>query len=262
MTQSSTIMYEVNDHIATITLNRPDRLNALLPDMGPHYADLLRRADADPDVRAIIVTGAGRGFCSGADLEVLMQGSDALQGYLSGQRPEALPTVAFGLQTPVITAINGPCAGIGFVMALCADVRFASRTATLSSSFARLGLIAEYGSAWILPRLIGLPAATEILLTGRTLNAQEALTLGLVHEVSEDAYVSARAWASALITHSSPTSMGVIKHQLLAGSDQTLTEAVEGSLALMAESFTRSDLAEALTARMEKRAPNFSDRKA
>jgi len=262
MTSSATILYEVNDNIATITLNRPDRLNALLPDMGPHYADLLRRADADPEVRVIIVTGAGRGFCSGADLEVLMQGSDALQGYLSGQNSEALPTVAFDLQTPVITAINGPCAGIGFVMALCADIRFASHTATLSSSFARLGLIAEYGSAWLLPRLIGLPAATEILLTGRTLNAEQALSLGLVHEVSDDAYISARTWAEALISYSSPSSMGVIKQQLLASTGQSLTQAVDTSLIAMAESFTRPDLGEALTARMEKRTARFPPRQA
>jgi len=260
MTESTTILYQVVDHIATITLNRPERLNALLPDMGARYADLLRTADADPDVRVIIVTGAGRGFCSGADLGVLMQGNDALQGYLSGQNPNALPTIAFSLGTPVVTAINGPTAGIGFVMAMCADIRFASTSATFNSSFSRLGLIAEYGSAWLLPRLIGLPAATEILLTGREVSAAEAESIGLVHQVSDDAYASALQWARSLIETSSPSSIAVIKEQLLHATHHTLHESVELSLTQMAASFARPDLAEALQARGEHRPPKFADR--
>lgn len=258
MPESPTLLFQIQDSIATITLNRPDRLNALLPDMGLQYADLLRQADANKAVRAIIVTGAGRGFCSGADLEVLMQGPEALQGYLSGQRIDALPTVAFTLNTPVITAINGPCAGIGFVMALSADIRFASHSATFSSSFSRLGLIAEYGSAWLLPRIIGLPAATELLLSGRTLNSTQALEIGMVHDVCDDAYEAARKWASDLIRYSSPTSVAVIKQQLLESNNQTLNEAIESSLIAMAESFTRPDLAEALGARIEKRPARFT----
>lgn len=260
MSESVTVRYEVTDHIATITLNRPDRLNALLPDMGGRYAELLMRADADPEVRVIIVTGAGRGFCSGADLGVLMQGADALQGYLNGQDLASLPTIAFTLETPVITAINGPCAGIGFVMALCADIRIASATATFASSFARLGLIAEYGSAWVLPRLIGLPAATEILLTGRSFDAAEALRLGLVQRVSDDALAAAYEVARDLIANCSPSSMAVIKRQLLAATRQDLNAAVEDSLREMALSFRRPDLIEALTARAEQRSPQFAPR--
>jgi enoyl-CoA hydratase/carnithine racemase len=260
MTESTTILYEVVDNIATITLNRPERLNALLPDMGPRYAQLLRSADADPDVRVIIVTGAGRGFCSGADLEVLMQGSDALQSHLSGQNPQALPSIAFSLGTPIVTAINGPCAGIGFVMALCSDIRFASTSATFNSSFSRLGLIAEYGSAWLLTKLVGLPTATEILLTGRTLASDEAKSLGLVQHVSDDAYKSAREWAISIIDSTSPTSLAVIKDQLQRASEQTLNEAVQLSLDEMAASFARPDLGEALVARMEGRPPRFTSR--
>lgn len=137
-----TVLYEVADHIALITLNRPERLNAIVNGMGELYTDCLRRADADPDVRAIVVTGAGRGFCSGADLTMLAEGSDALNAYLAEQGPDTLPTFALRIGTPVVTAINGPCAGIGFVLAISADARFASRTATFSSTFARLGLIA------------------------------------------------------------------------------------------------------------------------
>ena len=257
MTESATILYDVTDHIATITLNRPDRLNALLPDVGSNFADLLRRADADSDVRVIVVTGAGRGFCSGADLGVLMQGADALQGYLSGQDANALPTVAFSLGTPVFTAINGPSAGIGFVMALCADLRIAGPNATFSSSFSRLGLIAEYGSAWLLPRLIGLPAATELLLSGRTLNATQALDMGLVHQIAEDPLTTARNVAREWIDTCSPTSWAVMKRQLLHAMSQDLGTAVDQSLTEMAASFQRPDLAEALTARAEQRPPQF-----
>lgn len=258
MSESATILYDVTDQIATITLNRPDRLNALLPDMGPRFAELLRSADADPDVRVIVVTGAGRGFCSGADLGVLMQGADALQGYLSGQDASALPTIAFSLGTPVITAINGPSAGIGFVMALCADLRIAGPSATFSSSFARLGLIAEYGSAWLLPRLIGLPAATELLLSGRTVDATEALSLGLVHQVAEDPVSTAKGIAREWIDSCAPTSWAIMKRQLLHAMSQDLDAAVRVSLTEMASSFQRPDLAEALTARAEQRPAQFS----
>ncbi len=141
------VTYEVRDGVALITLNRPDRLNALLAEMGPRYAALLQQADADPDVKAIVVTGAGRGFCAGADLGSLGSGLDALNEFLDGQNVDTLPTAALRIGTPVATAINGPSAGIGFVLAIAADVRFASSAATFSSTFARLGLIAEYGSA-------------------------------------------------------------------------------------------------------------------
>jgi len=139
--------YQIDGAVAIVTLNRPDRLNALLPGMGRAYAQALRRAEADPQVRAIVVTGAGRGFCAGADLSVLAQGPDALMGYLEEERLEDLPTVALHIAKPVVTAINGPCAGIGLVLAVAADVRFAAPAATLSTSFSRLGLVAADDSS-------------------------------------------------------------------------------------------------------------------
>lgn len=225
--------------------------------MGRAYAERLRWAEADPDVRAIVVTGAGRGFCAGADLAVLAQGPDALMGYLQDERLEDLPTVALHIDKPVVTAINGPCAGIGFVLAVAADVRFASPTATLSTSFSRLGLVAEYGIAWLLPRLVGMPAATEILLSGRTLSADEDHRLGLVHAVAEDPLAQALAWAHEVAVNCSPSSLRAIKSQLLQAATQGLDASVSASLRMMAESFRQPDLAEALMARSERRPAHF-----
>lgn len=254
------VRYEVREAVAVITLNRPDRLNAIVPGMGDLYAGLLRRADADPHVRAIVVTGAGRGFCSGADLSVLAEGREALNGYLDGQSTDTLPTAALRIGTPVATAINGPCAGIGFVLAIAADVRFAAPTATLSTSFSRLGLIAEYGVAWLLTRLVGLGRATDLLVSARTLTAQQALEMGLVNEVADDALAAALQWATDVATHCSPSAMAVIKRQLLDVDTQDLDTAVASSLVEMRAAFDRPDLAEAITSRLEQRPTAFPGR--
>jgi enoyl-CoA hydratase/carnithine racemase len=254
------VLYEVRDGVALITLNRPDRLNALLPDMGPRYAALLQQADADPEVRAIVVTGAGRGFCSGADLGTLGSGPEALNEFLDGQNVDTLPTAALRIGTPVATAINGPSAGIGFVLAIAADARFASPSATFSSTFARLGLIAEYGSTWLLTRLVGHGRASDILLTGRTLSADEALAIGLVNDIADDVVARALAWAQDVADNCSPTSTAVIKSQLLQVDDQSLEESVDSSLVEMRAAFARPDLAEAISAKIDKRRPKFAPR--
>jgi len=251
---ADTILIDRDGPLATVTLNRPERLNALVPGMGAEYARALRELDADADVRGILVTGAGRGFCSGADISVLGEDASTLQQFLSG--PQDLPTQAFSISTPVATAINGPCAGIGFVMAICADARFASPEATMTTSFARLGLVAEYGIAWVLPRLIGIPAATDLLLTGRTINGDEAEELGLV-VCTVDPVSAARAWLMEIATACAPASMAEIKAQMLRAWNQDLDTAARESLERMAESFTRPDLREALAARAERRSPSF-----
>lgn len=257
---SDTIRYEVEDQVAIITLDRPDRMNALLPGMGEEYADLLRRADADPQARVIVVTGAGRGFCSGADLSVLAEGRDALDGYLDGQGVDTLPTAALRIGTPVVAAINGPCAGIGFVLAIASDVRFASPTATFATTFSRLGLVAEYGVSWLLPRLVGTAHATDLLLTGRTITATEALEMGLVNAVADDALTAARAWATDVAQNCSPSAMAVIKQQLLTAGTESLPQSVDRSLTEMRAAFQRPDLVEAISARLEKRATEFPPR--
>lgn len=257
-----TVLYEVRDHVALITLNRPDRLNALIPGMGQAYTDLLRRADADPVVRAIVVTGAGRGFCSGADLGILAEGRDALDGYLDGQDVDSVPTAALRIGTPVATAINGPCAGIGFVLAISADVRFASPSATLSTSFSRLGLIAEYGAAWLLTRLAGLGCATDLLVSGRTIDAHEAAAMGLVNAVDDDVVGRALAWAADVAENCSPTAIAVIKRQLLQADGEDLSTAVASSLVEMRAAFARPDLEQAVLAKAERRLPDFPARTA
>lgn len=251
------VRYDVDDAVAVITLNRPDRLNAIVPGMGEAYAERLLEADRDPTVRAIVVTGAGRGFCSGADLGILAEGRDALNAYLDGQSVDTLPTVAMRLSTPVVTAINGPCAGIGFVLAISADYRIASTSASLSTSFSRLGLVAEYGVAWLLTRLVGLGVATDLLLSGRTISAEEALGLGLVQQVSDDALDAAMTWARDVAANCSPSAMAAMKRQLLAVDGQRLDEAVDLSLVEMRAAFQRPDLEEAIMARLEKRAVRF-----
>ena len=242
--------------VAVVTLNRPDRLNALTPEMGPAYATLLRDLDADPSIRAVVVTGAGRGFCSGADLSTLGGNRADLQSYVRGQSVNTLPVVALTLSTPIATAINGPCAGIGFVLAISADARFVHPEATMSTTFARLGLVAEYGISWILPRLIGLPAATDLLLTGRTITGHEAAELGLATEAL-DPLDAAVQWATRVARESSPASVAMMKKQLLQSQALTLDETVESSLDAMSQAFEWPDLQEAMVARAEKRPPEF-----
>lgn len=251
------IVIERFDHCARVTLNRPDKLNALAPDMGPRYAQMLIDLDADPQVRGIVVTGAGRGFCSGADLSSLAGSVDDLRSYVAGQSIQTLPMVALGLATPVATAINGPCAGIGFVLAASADARFVHPDATLSSTFARLGLVAEYGIAWLLPRIIGLPAATDLLMTGRTISGREAAELGFA-TCTDDPVGAAHEWIDGIATNSAPSSVAAMKRQLMAADSQTPAQAVESSLEEMAAAFDAPDFAEAMRARGEKRSPRFA----
>lgn len=247
----------VVDHIATITLNRPERLNAMLPGMLPRYAQLLREADADPQVRVIIVTGAGRGFCSGADISLLGQGAEVLSGFAVPVPIDQTCLAALTIGTPVITAINGPAVGLGCVMALAADIRFAGPDASLSMAFPRLGLIAEYAAAWLLPRLVGLTAATEFLMSGRSMGAEEAAALGLVTRAVPDALTAAQEWAHTVVDSCSPRSLATIKSQLLRASTQTLAEATADAIDLMGGSFAWPDLAEAMAARAERRSPRF-----
>ena len=252
-----TVLVRRERAVAIITLNRPRVLNAMTPTMAGAYADALRAADADPQIRAIVVTGAGRGFCAGADLAVLNQGPAAIRRFLPAI--EDLPDLALRLRKPVIAAINGPVAGIGFAYLLGSDIRFAARTASIGTSFSRLGLVAEYGVSWLLPRVIGTARALELLLSGRTIDADEAAGLGLVHHVTEPEDLLARAvdYAADLAAHCSPASLAAIKSQVWGDLERSHAAAIDNTLALMDASFDGPDLADALAARTEKRAPAF-----
>jgi enoyl-CoA hydratase/carnithine racemase len=257
MTETDVVLREVEDGVAVLTLNRPDRLNAWIPAMQRRYFDLLEEAAADPEVRAIVVTGAGRGFCAGADME-------ALQGLSSGEgeptefdaRPQTLPLT---INKPIVAAVNGACAGLGLVMALMCDVRFAAAGAKLTTAFARRGLVAEHGISWVLPRLVGPARALDLLLSGRIVLAEEAAQMGLVNAVhpAEEVLERSLEYARELATWCSPASMATMKRQVYEHLEQPLAPALEESNRLMGESFSRADFGEGVASFVERRPPNF-----
>jgi len=258
MSDTDVVLVGRRGQVAVVTLNRPAKLNAVTREMADAYARHMRAADRDPDVRAIVVTGAGRGFCAGADLGILGAGVAALSEFLPA--PEDLPQMALDLRTPVIAAVNGPVAGVGFAYMLGSDVRFAAEGATMSTTFARLGLIAEYGLSWLLPRLIGLPAALDLLLTGRTIDAAEAARIGLVQAVlpPEDLLDHAVTYGRELARNCSPYSLANIKAQVYADAARDRATALADTLERMHDSVRRTDLPEALRARAEDRPPRFA----
>ena len=215
------VLSERRGAVALLTLNRPERLNAWTGELETRYFDLLDEAGADPEVRAIVVTGAGRGFCAGADMDMLQGiGADA-SGEGARRAPSARRRQQWHTTTipkPVIAAINGACAGIGLCQALMCDIRFAAAGAKFTTAFARRGLIAEHGISWILPRLVGPAGALDLLMSGRVFLAEEAAQLGLVNEVVEPEQVVDRAldYAADLAANSSPASMAVMKQQVYA----------------------------------------------
>lgn len=253
---SDTVLAERHGAVLLLTLNRPDRLNAWNGELEARWTELLDAADADPDVRAIVVTGAGRGFCAGADLADL-RGVDTLdEASLDGRR-RVLPPV---LRTPLIAAVNGAAAGLGFVVALSADVRFCVPEAKLTTAFARRGLIAEYGTAWLLPRLVGAGRALDLLLSGRVVRGDEAHRMGLVDHLAapETLLADALAYAADLARNCSPTSMAIIRDQVRRALDEPFDAALDRADALMREAFRRDDVKEGVASHLEKREPRFA----
>jgi enoyl-CoA hydratase/carnithine racemase len=256
--ETDQILVEIVDGVATLTLNRPDVLNALTFEMRIEYTETLRRLDRDPEVRVIVVTGAGRGFCSGADTSVFADAANRPAHLRSTL--ENLPTVALGVRKPVVAAVNGAAAGIGFAIMLCADVVFVAEDAKLVTSFARLGLVAEHGTGWLLPRVVGHARATEILLSGRVVLGSEAAQIGLAVAAlpKDEVLAAAQAWAADVASSCSPWALATIKRQLHSDSVLPMESAVQRSLPLMEESLSRPDITEALAARREKRPPHFN----
>ena len=249
----------VADHgsVRRLTFQRPDRLNAWTQLLEDAYFDALLEADADPAIRAIVVTGAGRGFCSGADLDDLgtvgsLDAADLMRG-----RPLDLPLM---IRKPVIGAINGVAAGLGLVEALYCDIRFGGPDTRFITAFARRGLIAEYGVSWMLQRLVGPSRAADLLLSSRPVDATEAFRIGLLDHLVDDADVVGRAlaYASDLATWCSPTSMAVIKGQLARDGARDYPHARTESSHLMIEAFRRPELAEGIASHRERRPPRFA----
>lgn len=246
------------DGVGIVTLNRPDRLNSVTPTMAAAYVDALLALDDDPSVRVVVVTGAGRAFCAGAELAELTKGAEHLDEHFAS--PSVAPDTALRVRKPVVAAVNGPVAGLGFAYLLACDIRLVDPAATMQTSFAKLGLVAEYGLAWLLPRVVGTSRATELLMSSRPLGADEAERIGLAHAVTAPgaALEEALAYARSLIATCSPTSWAVVKRQLLADGARSYEESLTASYALMRESFRGPDVAEALDARKHKRAPRFT----
>jgi enoyl-CoA hydratase/carnithine racemase len=253
---SEVVRYEAAGGVATVTLNRPDRLNAWTREMSAQYFAALERAAADPAVRAIVVTGAGRGFCAGADMDLLQAigGGEAVVGEVRW-----VPSRMLEIPKPIIGAVNGACAGYGMVIALMCDIRFAAAGAKFTSAFARRGLIAEYGISWLIPRLTGAARALDVLLSGRVFLAEEALEMGLVNRLvaPEAVLADAQAYGRDLAENCSPTSMAVIKRQVYGHLDSELGAALEESLRLMDQSLTGDDFREGVASYVEQRPPRF-----
>jgi enoyl-CoA hydratase/carnithine racemase len=267
------ILYEVADPIATISLNRPERLNALTERMEGEIRHAVARAEADPSVVAIVLTGAGRGFCAGADLKRLQDiGAGQLEATdRSDLRADpgdpGMPASFRGpwawllsVRKPVVAAVNGPCAGLGFAVALFADVRFASDRASFTTAFSRRGLIAEWGIGWTLPRLVGPAHALELLWSARVFDAAEAGRIGLVNRVlpHDELLPFVHGWVAELARSSSPTSLAVMKRQVYTSLERELGPSLEEAIRLMQESFARPDFREGVQSFLEKRPPKFA----
>ncbi|MFE7721384.1 enoyl-CoA hydratase-related protein [Nocardia rhizosphaerihabitans] len=248
------VLAERRGQVLILTFNRPTKLNAWTDELEDRYFDLLDAAEDDPDVRALVVTGAGRGFCAGSDLTHLQTVGDLTEP--PDRRPRDVP---LRLRKPLIGAVNGVAAGLGMVEALYCDVRFAAPAARFTTAFAQRGLIAEYGISWLLPRLIGASRAADLLMSSRMVDAEEALRIGLVDHLIVDGNVldAAVSYAQQLATRCSPTSMSVIKRQLQTDADGTYTDSVSRAEGLMFDAFRGEDLVEGVQSHLDKRTPTF-----
>jgi enoyl-CoA hydratase/carnithine racemase len=264
--------YEVEDGIGTIWLNRPHRLNAWTGRMHAEYRWCLARADADPAVGAIVITGKGRGFCVGGDAEAL-EGHVQKGGYDPGTpREMAMPGYGrfeafdasfayhFGLSKPVLAAMNGAAAGVGLALACFADLRFAAAGAKFTTAHGKLNLPAEYGLSWLLPRMIGLTRANELLLSSRAFLAEEALAFGLVNAVHPaDAVLAAtQAYARELVARVAPNSLRQTRWQIYRDLHRDIAASVLDSERLLADMMREPDYREGVAAFLEKRAPRWS----
>jgi enoyl-CoA hydratase/carnithine racemase len=257
---SEVVQMGVKDGVALLTLNRPDRLNAWTREMERVYFAMLEECGQAEEVRVIVVTGAGRGFCAGADmqeLQALGDGSLEVSAEVRERRPQTFP---LSIGKPIVAAINGACAGIGLVAALMCDVRFAAEGIKLTTAFARRGLVAEHGIAWMLPRLVGPARALDLLLSGRVVLAEEAQELGLVNRVlsPETLLEKTLDYARELASQCSPASMATIKRQVYADLQRGLDEALTEADRLMFQSFAAPDFVEGVTSFLEQRDPRFA----
>jgi enoyl-CoA hydratase/carnithine racemase len=282
------ILYGASEGIAVITLNRPDKLNAWTRLMASEVWDAMHYAADDSSVKVIVLTGAGRGFCAGADMSELKGVTDeAIAALDKNKTYEQRVSIMMGQKTtaeldpenknnvredfrkrysyisampkPVIAAVNGPAAGIGLILTLHCDMRFVSDTASFSTAFSRRGLIAEHGIAWMLPRIVGLSNALDLLFSSRVIGADEALSMGLANRITPaDVLMNeVRTYALDLASHVSPRSMSVIKRLVYDAQFQTFAEASEASDEELILSLQSEDFKEGVAHFLEKRPPSF-----
>jgi enoyl-CoA hydratase/carnithine racemase len=264
------ILYAVDDRVATITLNRPERMNGLHDDMVQELWDAIDMAAADDAVRVIVLTGAGRAFCAGGDIGGF-GGTDPRYLVNKMRRPfdmnrrsdyQTRHSHFPAIGKPIIAMINGATAGLGLLYALFCDIRFASEDAVFTTAFAKLGLTAEYGAAWVLARIVGQANALDLLLSARRVPADEALRLGLVNRVcpAPDLVTTTYAYAREMAYNCSPRSMRILKQQVYDVPFQTLAEAVRSANEDMLITNASDDFKEGHQAFLEKRRPDFSER--
>ena len=255
------LIYEVSDHIATITLNAPERMNTISGPMLDGLSALLLKADADRNVRAIILTGAGRAFCAGLNLEAATSGQSMESNAISSGHLDLKntpPTILFNMDTPTICAINGGAAGYGMDTALGCDIRVMSDKAKMAAAFTKRGVVPESGGTWFLPRLLGWEKAAQLIFTGRTLTAAECLEYGLVANVvpHEDLMDQARAIAKE-IAGNAPMAVQASKRMMRMGMSEPFTEHVHHVFLQLLPLLKSEDAREGMMAFLQKREPDF-----
>ncbi len=273
------ILFEVDDPVAIVTLNRPEALNAWTATMASEVRDAVGRAERDPHVVGIVLTGAGKGFCAGADMRGLAAASGADGGGSStapdvvsareetpapgepsaGEDLRGTYTYFMSVPKPIIAAINGPVAGMGVPIALSCDLRFMNEATVLTTSFAQRGLVAEWGLSWLLSRLAGPSNALDLLFTARKVKGDEAARIGLVNRAlpADEVVPAAVDYIRELAIGSSPASLAAMKLQVWKDLNRSFGDAHAGALELMKESFTRPDFAEGVKSYIERRPPDF-----
>lgn len=267
MSDDAEVLLERDASIATITLNRPERMNTISGPMLSQLAARLTEADADRGVRVIILTGAGRAFCAGLDLQTASggigsegSGGSAGMGADFNMR-NSPPIVLQQIDTPTICALNGGAAGYGMDMALLCDLRVAAESSKLAAAFTKRGIVPESGGTWVLPRMLGWSKAAEIIFTGRTLAAKECLELGLVNKVVADASLmdEARALAEEIAANA-PLAVRASKRMMRNGLNEDFEDHVERVLLQLAPLFRTKDFREGMASFLEKRPPSFEGR--